>query len=425
MKQDMSRFLNIWEVETHFKCPVIGAVLSIEKHKSILKKCGYDIKRMKPYEYHQQIMTKLSDENNVSVKVNNFIRNKAGKFMTRIAGISNNEVRQLWKKCLTTGDIGPMMYAIVSYKDTDIDLLHDVFGEVHMLCHANMTEIFRIRQKLVYAESKILKQNKTISFKNKNFKQLIKVKRSDDIEISMLHSENQKLRNRLSELENILDPETIQGSRISGMEHKIAGLKRKIAIDQGIICTMEREKRALGIDLLSKKSENELIKNELRSMITDFITCTSTICRNETACPDETACFNHTSCYNGNDCSGELTCPNEAVCIKEACPRYKLCAKRIFMIGGLTRMKSFYRDIVEKAGGKFDYHDGYLKNASINLKAKVKRCDIVLCPVNCNSHNACLRVKKLCNRYNKKLKFLNNSSLSAISKALFDKNAAM
>jgi hypothetical protein len=89
------------------------------------------------------------------------------------------------------------------------------------------------------------------------------------------------------------------------------------------------------------------------------------------------------------------------------------------MIGGITKMKSYYRDIVEQAGGRFDYHDGYLKNANANLAARVKRCDVVVCPVSCNSHNACLRVKKLCRRYNKELKILNSPSLSAVSQALF------
>ena len=88
------------------------------------------------------------------------------------------------------------------------------------------------------------------------------------------------------------------------------------------------------------------------------------------------------------------------------------------MIGGITKMKSYYRQIVEKAGGEFDYHDGYLRNSSDDLAAKVKRCDVVVCPVSCNSHNACLKVKHLCTRYNKELKILNSASLSAVTQAL-------
>ena len=104
MSDILSGFMNIWEVESHFKCPVIGAMLSVEKHKSILIKCGYDIKKMKPYEYHQVIMGKLTEENNVSVKVNNFIRSQARSQMLRIAGLDDAAVRALWKKQLESGN---------------------------------------------------------------------------------------------------------------------------------------------------------------------------------------------------------------------------------------------------------------------------------------------------------------------------------
>ena len=113
-----------------------------------------------------------------------------------------------------------------------------------------------------------------------------------------------------------------------------------------------------------------------------------------------------------------VACAALGGCSDDTCPNYHLCAKRIFMIGGITKMKSYYREIVESAGGEFDYHDGYLKNSNANLTAKVKRCDVVVCPVNCNSHNACLKVKKLCRRYNKELKILNSASLSAVTRAL-------
>ncbi|MCM2287152.1 MAG: DUF2325 domain-containing protein [Desulfobacula sp.] len=86
----------------------------------------------------------------------------------------------------------------------------------------------------------------------------------------------------------------------------------------------------------------------------------------------------------------------------------------------MTKMKSFYKDIIEKAGGELDYHDGYMKNSHDNMEARVRRCDMVLCPVNCNSHNACLMVKRLCHCHNKPLKILGSASLSALSQALFD-----
>ncbi|MBW2655600.1 MAG: DUF2325 domain-containing protein [Deltaproteobacteria bacterium] len=389
MSDILSRFMNIWEIETHFKCPVVGAMLSIEKHKNILKKCGYDIKKMKAYEYHQQIMAKLHDENNVSVKVNNFICNKARKLMIRVAGLPDQDIRSLWKEHLETGNVGPMMYAIISYEDTSIELLQDVFGEVHMQAHANMTEIFHVRQKLVQVNQNFTQQKKKIALKNEKFKILVEAKKSDTKKISLLQAENLQIKKRINELENIFHHGEKPENAIRCLEQKISDREQDLVAEQEKMRIMEREKRSLQIDLFSSRSENELMKKQFQAVVTGFTPCTS------------------------------IDCPNEGSCIEEACPQYKLCAKRVFMIGGITKMKSFYRDIVENAGGEFDYHDGYMKNANANLEAKVKRCDVVLCPVNCNSHNACLKVKKLCNRYNKRLKILRSSSLSAVSQALF------
>ncbi|MDA8135603.1 MAG: hypothetical protein M0T82_13365 [Desulfobacteraceae bacterium] len=95
-------------------------MLSVEKHKNILVKCGYDIKRLKPYEYHQVIMSKLTEENNVSVKVNHFIRSQARSHMVQIAGLDDAAVRVIWKRQLESGDLGPLMYAVVSREDTGI-----------------------------------------------------------------------------------------------------------------------------------------------------------------------------------------------------------------------------------------------------------------------------------------------------------------
>ncbi len=48
MSDKLHHFSPIWEIPDHLKCPVTGVMLTVEKHRSILKKCGYDVKSMKP-----------------------------------------------------------------------------------------------------------------------------------------------------------------------------------------------------------------------------------------------------------------------------------------------------------------------------------------------------------------------------------------
>lgn len=399
MSDLMSKFMPIWKIETHFKCPVIGAVLSVEKHRQILKKCGYNINEMQPYEYHQQVMAKLYEKNNVSIKVNNYLRSKARKYMAAVQGKSEQEMRTLWKEQSLIGNVGPLMYALVSFEDSSIELLHDVYGEVHMQAHANMTQIYDIRQKLANADEAIVREKNKAVRKREEIKQLVETQKAGFEKIQCLEKENLEMEKTIQALtaHRAFD----QGGKktITHLEQKVTELESRLKLKDEKIRVTEREKRALQIEGFSIESEKELFENQMQALIDVFDTF---------GIQDSSENF----LCSADNCSSED-------CRKEKCARYQLCARRVFMIGGMTKMKPYYKGIVEKAGGRFDYHDGYLKSTAANLEARVKRSDLVICPVNCNSHNACIKVKKLCNTHNKQLKILSSSSLSAVTHALF------
>ena len=100
------------------------------------------------------------------------------------------------------------------------------------------------------------------------------------------------------------------------------------------------------------------------------------------------------------------------------CPSFDLCRKRILVVGGMTRLEAFYRRLIEGRGGIFEYHDGYMKKGARQLENQLKRADVVLCPVNCNSHAACSMVKNLCKKHEKPVYMMANSSLNAVSQAI-------
>ncbi len=90
------------------------------------------------------------------------------------------------------------------------------------------------------------------------------------------------------------------------------------------------------------------------------------------------------------------------------------------MVGGVTKISHQYRSAVESMGCRFEYHDGCVKKGTSNLENMVRRADLVLCPVNCNSHGACKAVKVFCKRYKKTLKMLRGSGLGIISRTVSD-----
>ncbi len=101
-----------------------------------------------------------------------------------------------------------------------------------------------------------------------------------------------------------------------------------------------------------------------------------------------------------------------------SCPMYGICHKRVLMVGGITRIKDRYRQVVEEQGGLFAYHDGYMNSGSKQLERRLKKADLIVCPVTCNSHGACSMVKKLGKKYNKPVHLIASSSLTALSQVV-------
>ncbi|MDR0842968.1 MAG: DUF2325 domain-containing protein, partial [Acidobacteriota bacterium] len=98
------------------------------------------------------------------------------------------------------------------------------------------------------------------------------------------------------------------------------------------------------------------------------------------------------------------------------------CQKRILIVGGIERMESRYRRLIEEGGGVMEYHDGHVSKGAHELECCLRRADMVLCPINCNSHAACLIIKKLGKKHRKPVCMLPNFSLSAVSRAIWNKD---
>ncbi len=104
---------------------------------------------------------------------------------------------------------------------------------------------------------------------------------------------------------------------------------------------------------------------------------------------------------------------------KNPCP-CATCGQRVLVVGGIERMQPLYKEVIEAKGHVFEYHAGHLRKGGNKLENCLQRADIVLCPVNCNSHTACLQVKSLCKKYKKNLQFMKNFSICAIERTLGD-----
>ena len=91
---------------------------------------------------------------------------------------------------------------------------------------------------------------------------------------------------------------------------------------------------------------------------------------------------------------------------------------RVAYVGGVESLESCYKETAESFGCPFCYHCGHCEGGKKAMEGIVDKNDVVFCPIDINSHNACLLVKRVCKMRDKPCYFLRSSGVSALKKGL-------
>ena len=377
----------IWRIDSHFRCPVIGLCLSLQELKRILKKTGVRVKHLKPFQLHTTAMENVGNENKISRKLDIYLKRKFKRELSEFGCIDESRFKAAWKVHLQKGEITPLVWIAAVRSDLSNACLMHIFGDIHMLSYKNVCDACAQNQRFARQQE----MNRRLSEKMKTVKALFrKLKKERDI-----------LKSNLNKLQ--LTHETLKkekekahkGLSISGRSAPVDELRAENSKLQAIVREEERAILRYKLKIKSLEDQNKKLRSHLHRQegLTSHL-------REEM-----------------NKTINQLSFLNQC---NERCPAFDLCAKRVLIVGGITKLQAYYRKLVEEKGGVFEYHDGYMNGGKRGLERQVKRSDVVLCPVNCNSHTACLSVKKLCQKHRKPIQMLSSASLSAISKALFE-----
>jgi hypothetical protein len=384
-KKSRSSLKHIWEIENYLKCPLIGACLIVEEHRRVLDKAGFPARRLTPYQLHRAIMDHLDGKNRISTKVDNYLRFKYRQDIPALQALDKVTFKDTWKTCLSTGKIEAAFFVAATRPDISETLLIEVFGNVHMLNHSNLSEVNRARRELsLQADA-----NRKLSRLLDRQKEKADAARRENSELKKSREEAcilaERFRRELKSCEVQKEEMRASRMRISEINKDVARLERRVAELKEEKKRLEKEKSYVEKKLLDLQATNGILTEDLNLLISQMASYVEIKPR-----------------------------------CRESCPKPELCAKRILIVGGLTKMKQLYQNLVESSGGEFEYHDGYMQNGKRRLEDRVKRCDLVICPVNCNSHGAASKVKEICQKHRKPFKMLPTSSLSAIANVLFE-----
>jgi hypothetical protein len=384
--RDRRTALKFWEIDHFFKCPVVGLCLTLSEQKQLLKKAGISIKNKRPFGIHQALVASSESENRLSRRVDYLLNRKFGEETASLLGLDNEAFKGHFKAAFEAGDCIGVIWAAAINPNLSVELKREIFGDIHMAMHRNGEQSIKLKQK-------VDRQQKEMDKLREAIKDAALLRRTLQKENKHLRQNKEKLRTTLAAVERQkarLKEELAAADsryRYAEIEQENRILKEKLdavrvnAKDrQRLMASLEERNLRLSSEIERQQESNRRIKNEARKILGKV--------------------------FAFNSCDA-------------TCPSFDLCKKRVLLVGGIARMESLFRELVENSGGIFEYHDGYMNKGAKTLESRLRRADVVVCPVNCNSHAACSIVKNLAKKHNKTVHILANSSLSAVSQALW------
>lgn len=377
--------LHFWEIDSMFRCPVIGMCLTGSEQIAILKKAGIPSKDKNSFEIHELLVASAGNENHLSFRINLFLWQKFGEQSSHMHSFDENDMLEHWRECYRNGDYLAAFWGIVTRPRMSEKAKYEIFGTVHMSMHKTAEQHARNRQRLVFLEGCLAAQDEKIKTLGASRRQLQK--------------DFDELARRAASLQSMLNAQ--QKNQESPVPTPAVPPEQHTRTDTD--AEILRLRQALD-EKTQRTGELERLVAQHEKTIAQYA---------ETL--DEQKADHAKLLLEAQDAFGILL---EKSSCSEDCPSFNLCQKRILIVGGIARMESQYRRLIEEGGGVLEYHEGNMKGGTRQLENSLRRADIVLCPVNCNSHAACSMVKNLGKKHKKPVHMLPNFSLSAISRAL-------
>ncbi|MFO7569321.1 MAG: DUF2325 domain-containing protein [Smithellaceae bacterium] len=373
--------LRFWEIDKCFHCPIAGLCLTEAEQIDALKKAGIPFKNKSAFEIHERLVASSGSENALSLRINQTLNAKYGSAQSRLHARDEDAFMRHWRESFQNGDYLDVFWAAVTRQNLSQKAQVEIFGMIHMSMHATSGEHCRNRQRLTYLE------NEMASFERK-YKDAKNERRK-------AQKENEDMVRRLSSAEQRLQA-FVRQAETARATQKSEQVKPDPDCETPRRDQIDQKDRQLG---------------ELEMKLRDA-------CRTIERLQSELEMFKHQNAqWEAASQNALQTLRDQNSCTPE-CPAFNLCQKRILIVGGIARMEANYRRLIEERGGILEYHEGHMKNGTRQLESSLKRADIILCPVNCNSHGACSLIKNLGKKHNKPVHMMSNFSLSAVSQAL-------
>ena len=384
----------LWEIRPDLHCSILGTCLGYADLLKIGRKAGFvPAEQATEYEVHKYFVHRAEEPSRLARLMHKTLD---GKYRAAIHACqqaqSAADLEEFWSDALAKGDIPGPYWALMTHPLTTEALLVRAFGEVHMLSHltgaANRADVRRLRG----TEAALADAKRRLSV------QATEHQRQAAQHAGQVAGLERRLRTAEADEAARAAAETRLRELEGGDAHRAL-----VRANTTLTADLEASRRACeSAQARCRDLEQEV--SELRQANREVTASLEAL---------------------GNECSAlealvSSDINSEATPAKEEAPDIDLCGRRIAYVGGRAGAVSHFRTVVENLNGRFSHHDGGVDDNIGRLGGVLSQADVVLCPVDCVSHGACLKAKIFCKQTAKPFVPLRTAGLSSFVAGLHE-----
>ncbi len=408
----LGRRKKLWDIEGYY-CSVIGTCFNRSELRKIAQRKEFSfIGGMTDFQIHNRLVNLAENKMPESKVLQKLLERKYHRSVARFAKVKTVEgLKELWRLYLEKGAVAGAYWALLTHPAVSRELAAEAHGEIHMIGHDFIGEYQREKGQQEELRLRLKTAEEKLAVEKQKVRELLQaLEKSGQEKADVLAAKNALQREteslRFREMAVQVRPKPVEAGVIKAMQDRLEmlGYENTRLLGQSdqlesqlLLARKEAEDMQLRMDELEKTNlrllqEKKEFKEELLSLEESLLGNMLSAC----------------------DCEG---CDEQD---SATCPGPGLCGRTVLYVGGLHKMVPHYRQLVEKYGGVFVHHDGGREVSMAVLPRMLGRADVVLCPIDCVSHNACLNMKKICKRHQKPFVMMRSSGLSSLAKGLTD-----
>ena len=388
----------LWEVRGDYMCSVVGTCLTLAEIRKQARRDKLCSDRISDYDLHGIMVGACQVRSATSRALHKLLdRKHAGALRRARAAKTTEALRELWQQSVASGQAAGAYWALMTHPAVTPGLIAEAFGDVHMLSHlqgaSRRADLGELEQAREAAEAE---RTRAAALRDSMREERAALEASRERVRALELSESQ-LRESLDEV--------LAEQEASSMARELASLRAEVEGLQAEVCEQRRRREAaerrgkrLGAALRESRSSASRLRGERDALVVEAAATEEQVSSLLSELQERQA---------GRDCA---TCP----------ARFDLGGTCVLYVGGRQGMVRHYRELIERGGGRFVHHDGGLEDQKARLDVLVLGADVVLCPIDAVSHDACLMVKRACKRGARQFVPLRTSGVGSLAAALHE-----